>query len=275
MSNFRALNIAATGMSAQQKRVDTAANNLANSNTPGFKKSVAEFNELPYQTERAAGTGNQSEGEYYSQGIQYGTGVGIGATSINFAPGEGMERSKESLSLQIIDNTGNNFFVINLPNGEKAYTRNGQFTLDNEGRITTIEGYIVDPEAIIPTEIRDAITIDKKGVVQGKLQGDAAEAEPIEFGRLNFAKFINPQGLEQIGGSLFKATNASGEVIEGNAGDGDFAGISVKQGSLEASNTNSLATMTDLIKSQQVYSMNSKVIQTSERMLDDIVRIKG
>ena len=89
------------------------------------------------------------------------------------------------------------------------------------------------------------------------------------------AKFTNPQGLEQIGGSLFKATNASGEVIEGNAGDGDFSGVRIKQGYLEASNTNSLTTMTDLIKSQQVYSMNSKVIQTSERMLDDIVRIKG
>jgi flagellar basal-body rod protein FlgG len=92
---------------------------------------------------------------------------------------------------------------------------------------------------------------------------------------LNFAKFTNPQGLEQMGGGLFKATNASGEAIEGNAGDGDFSGIRVKQGYLESSNTNSLTTMTDLIKSQQVYSMNSKVIQTSERMLDDVVRIKG
>jgi flagellar basal-body rod protein FlgG len=275
MSNFRALNIAATGMSAQQKRVDTAANNLANSNTPGFKKSVAEFNELPYQTERAAGTGNQSEGEYYSQGIQYGTGVGIGATSINFAPGEGMERSKESLSLQIVDNTGNNFFVINLPNDEKAYTRNGQFTLDKDGKITTIEGYTVDPEVTIPVEIKDSVVINKKGEIFVKLTGNKDDEEPTELGRLNFAKFTNPQGLEQMGGGLFKATNASGEAIEGNAGDGDFSGIRVKQGYLESSNTNSLTTMTDLIKSQQVYSMNSKVIQTSERMLDDVVRIKG
>ena len=262
-------------MSAQQKRVDTAANNLANSNTPGFKKSIAEFNELPYQTERAAGTGNQSEGEYYSQGIQYGTGVGIGATSINFAPGDGMERSKESLSLQIIDNTGNNFFVINLPNGEKAYTRNGQFTKDNESRITTAHGYIVDPEVIIPTNIKDSVVINDKGIIQAKLAGDAEGAEPTELGRINLAKFINPQGLEQMGGGLFKATNSSGEAIEGNAGEDDFSEISIKQGSLESSNTNSLATMTDLIKSQQVYSMNSKVIQTSERMFDDIVRIKG
>jgi flagellar basal-body rod protein FlgG len=275
MSNFRALNIAATGMSAQQKRVDTAANNLANSNTPGFKKSIAEFNELPYQTERVAGMGDRSEGEYYSQGIQYGTGVGIGATSINFAPGEGLERSKESLSLQINDNTGNNFFVINLPNDEKAYTRNGQFTLDNEGRITTTEGYIVDPEVIVPLDRQDSVEITSKGIIRVKLKDDKDTDPATELGRINLAKFINPQGLEQVGSSLFKATNASGEAIEGNAGEGDFAGVKISQGYLEASNTNSLTTMTDLIKSQQVYSMNSKVIQTSEKMLDDIVRIKG
>ncbi|WHA04924.1 flagellar hook-basal body complex protein [Candidatus Bandiella numerosa] len=275
MSNFRALNIAATGMSAQQKRVDTAANNLANSNTPGFKKSIAEFNELPYQTERVAGMGDRSEGEYYSQGIQYGTGVGIGATSINFAPGEGLERSKESLSLQINDNTGNNFFVINLPNDEKAYTRNGQFTLDNEGRITTTEGYIVDPEVIVPVDRKDSVEITSKGIIRVKLKDDKDTDPATELGRINLAKFINPQGLEQVGSSLFKATNASGEAIEGNAGEGDFAGVKISQGYLEASNTNSLTTMTDLIKSQQVYSMNSKVIQTSEKMLDDIVRIKG
>ena len=275
MSNFRALNIAATGMSAQQKRVDTAANNLANSNTPGFKKSIAEFNELPYQTERAAGTGNQAEGEYYSQGIQYGTGVGIGATSINFAPGEGIERSKESLSLQIIDNTGNNFFIINLPNGDQAYTRNGQFTLDKEGRITTVNGYIVDPEVTIPTDIKDTVVINNKGEIQVKQAGDEDTAEPTTLGRINLARFINPQGLEQVGDSLFKATNASGDPIEGNPFEGDFSGVKIKQGYLESSNTNNLTTMTDLIKSQQVYSMNSKVIQTSEKMLDDIVRIKG
>ncbi|RST71569.1 flagellar basal-body rod protein FlgG [Candidatus Aquarickettsia rohweri] len=275
MSNFRALNIAATGMSAQQKRVDTAANNLANSNTPGFKKSIAEFNELPYQTERAAGTGNQTEGEYYSQGIQYGTGVGIGATSINFAPGDGIERSKESLSLQIIDNTGNNFFVINLPNGEQAYTRNGQFKLDNEGRIITANGYIVDPEVNVSPDAKDTIVITEKGEILVKLLGDENTADPNVLGRINLAKFINPQGLEQIGNSLFKATNSSGDPIEGNPFEGDFAGVKIKQGYLESSNTDTLTTMTDLIKSQQVYSMNSKVIQTSEKMLDDIVRIKS
>ncbi len=275
MSNFRALNIAATGMSAQQKRVDTAANNLANSNTPGFKKSIAEFNELPYQTERAAGTGNQTEGEYYSQGIQYGTGVGIGATSINFAPGDGIERSKESLSLQIIDNTGNNFFVINLPNGEQAYTRNGQFKLDNEGRIITANGYIVDPEVNVSPDAKDTIVITEKGEILVKLLGDENTADPNVLGRINLAKFINPQGLEQIGNSLFKATNSSGDPIEGNPFEGDFAGVKIKQGYLESSNTDTLTTMTDLIKSQQVYSMNSKVIQTSEKMLDDVVRIKS
>ena len=219
--------------------------------------------------------GDRSEGEYYSQGIQYGTGVGIGATSINFAPGEGLERSKESLSLQINDNTGNNFFVINLPNDEKAYTRNGQFTLDNEGRITTTEGYIVDPEVIVPVDRKDSVEITSKGIIRVKLKDDKDTDPATELGRINLAKFINPQGLEQVGSSLFKATNASGEAIEGNAGEGDFAGVKISQGYLEASNTNSLTTMTDLIKSQQVYSMNSKVIQTSEKMLDDIVRIKG
>jgi flagellar basal-body rod protein FlgG len=183
-------------MSAQQKRVDTAANNLANSNTPGFKKSIAEFNELPYQTERVAGMGDRSEGEYYSQGIQYGTGVGIGATSINFAPGEGLERSKESLSLQINDNTGNNFFVINLPNDEKAYTRNGQFTLDNEGRITTTEGYIVDPEVIVPLDSQDSVEITSKGIIRVKLKDDKDTDPATELVRINLAKFINPSSLK-------------------------------------------------------------------------------
>ena len=275
MSNFRALNIAATGMSAQQKRVNTAANNLANANTPGFKKSIAEFNELPYQIERAPGTGNQTEGEYYSQGIQYGTGVSIGATSINFAPGEGIERSKESLSLQIIDNTGNNFFVINLPNGEQAYTRNGQFKLDNEGRIITGSGYIVDPEVNVPTDVKDTIVINEEGEIQVKLLGAADTADFTSLGRINLAKFINPQGLEQIGNSLFKATNSSGDPITGNPFEGDFANVKIKQGYLEESNTNTLITVTDLITAQQVYSMNSKAMQISDKMLDDIVRIKG
>ena len=275
MSNFRALNIAATGMSAQQKRIDTDAQNLAHLTTPGFKKSIAEFNELPYQTERAAGMGNQSEGEYYAQGIQYGTGVGIGATSINFAPGEAEERSKESLSLQIVDNTGNNFFVVNLPNDEKAYTRNGQFTKNEDGVVTTIEGYIVEPEIKIPVGIKAPVVINEKGEAYVKLTDSKDGDEPTELGRIHLAKFTNPQGLERIGGGLFKETNASGEVIEGNAGESDFSGVRIKQGYLEASNTNSLTTITDLIKSQQAYSMNSKVIETSERMLDDIVRIKG
>lgn len=274
MSNLRAMNIAATGMTAQQKRVDVAANNLANANTPGFKKSVAQFNELEYQTERASGMGKQNEGEFYPHGIQYGTGVGIGATALNLTPGEGIERIGENLNLRIIDNTGNNFFVINLPNGEQAYTRNGQFTLDNEGRITTVQGYIVDPEITVPIQVKDRLEITERGDVQVKLIEDAPDAEPQILGRINLAKFTNPQGLEQIGGGLFKQTNASGEVIEGNPGEGDFSGVNIRQGYIEASNTNSLIEITDLIKSQQAYSMNSKVIQTAEKLLDDVVRMK-
>ena len=273
MSNFRAMNIAATGMTAQQKRVDVAANNLANANTPGFKKSIAQFNELQYQTERPHGVGKQNEGEFYPQGIQYGTGVGIGGTAVNFNPGENIN-TEDNLSWRIKDNTGNNFFVINLPNGEQAYTRNGQFTLDNEGRITTSQGYIVDPEITIPTGLKDKLVITNEGYIQVKPADNDPNAEPQILGRINLAKFANPQGLEQIGDGLFKQTNASGEVIEGNPNEGNFLGVGIKQ-ALEASNTNSLIEVTDLIKSQQVYSMNSKVVQTAERMLDDVARMKG
>ena len=275
MSNLRAMNIAATGMTAQQKRVDVAANNLANANTPGFKRSVAQFDELQYQTERAPGMGEKDEGEFYPQGIQYGTGVGIGATLINFRPGESIERAKDSLSWQIMDNTGNNFFIINLPSGEQAYTRNGQFTLDDEGKITTIQGYTVDSEITVPVERKENIKITNNGEVQVKLIDESDDAEPQVLGRINLAKFTNPQGLEQIGGGLFKKTNASGEVIEGNPNEGDFLGVMVRQGYIEASNTNSLTEITDLINSQQTYSMNSKVIQVAEKMLDDIVRMKA
>ena len=274
MSNLRAMNIAATGMSAQQKRVDVAANNLANANTPGFKRSVAQFDELQYQTERVPGTGKKEE-EFYPQGIQYGTGVGIGATSINFKPGESIERTKDSLSLQIMDNTGDNFFIINLSNGEQAYTRNGQFTLNDEGKITTIQGYIVDPEITVPVKRKEDVKITENGEVQVKSIGDPDDAEPQVLGRISLVKFTNPQGLEQIGGGLFKKTDASGETIEGNPNEDDFLGVTIKQGYIEASNTNSLIEITDLINSQQAYSMNSKVIQVTEKMLDDIVRMKA
>ncbi len=260
---------------ALNDELSITSNNMANANTPGFKKSVAQFNELPYQTERAAGMGKQTEGEFYPQGIQYGTGVGIGATSLNFTPGEGIDKTGESLSLQIRDNTGNNFFIINLPDGKQAYTRNGQFTLDDEGRITTIQGYIVDPEITVPLDMKDKIIITSNGKVQVKLADDEDTAEPQVLGQINLAKFTNPQGLEQIGGGLFKQTNASGEIIEGNPGEDDFSGVTINQNYLEASNTNSLTEITDLIRSQQTYSMNSKVVQTAERMLNDVVRMKS
>ncbi|MFQ3307378.1 MAG: flagellar basal-body rod protein FlgG [Candidatus Midichloriaceae bacterium] len=264
----RAMNIAATGMRAQEKNVDTSANNLANSNTTGFKKSVAQFTDLGYQTAKSPGDGSP-------EGLQFGLGTDVLANSINFTPGESISSEGNPLSLQIQDNNGSAFFVINLPNGEQAYTRDGRFTLNKEGVIVTLEGNVVEPQTEIQANLKDNIMIDSNGNIKIKTIGEEDDAEPQIIGQIALATFVNKHGLEQSGGGLFKATGSSGDTILGVAGEGDFSNVSVKQFYLESSNSNSLNDITNLIKSQRAYGMNSKVIQTAERMGEDLARMKG
>lgn len=268
----KAAYIAALGMVVQEKVIDTVANNIANANTTAFKNRVANSTELSYQTERSPGTGMEDEGAFYPIGIQYGNGVAIANTAINFKRGT-PEESNQPLSVMLEDSNKNpSFFVVNLPNGDQVYTRSGNFSLDREGRIVTIDGYILDPETTInnPTS---GPQIDPNGNIQYKPQGQVDNEQLITAGQFNLANFTNVGGLEAIGHGLYKATYAVGDITTGNAGDDNFQGVKILQYKLESSNTETVKEMANLIKANQTYTFNSKVLNASKQATDDIIRI--
>ncbi len=250
-----------TGFISLDKQLENSAANIANSLSGAFKKTVIQQSDLPYTIYRAPGSGNEAEGEYYAQGIQLGNGVNVVATKIDLTPGAPEERPGQPFSLAIQDNTGNAFFIVTLPNGEQAYTRDGAFQKDNQGYITTRQGYKISPEVIIPTNLRDTVEIDNEGFIKVKPMDDAPEAEPQILGRIQLAKFTNPSSLTQIGNGLYQANHSVGEIIEGEAGGDDFSGTSILQGYLEASNVNSVTEMMNTVKFSKNIGFLSKILE--------------
>ncbi len=248
--------VAATGMSSQQLNLDVIANNLANVNTVGFKKSRADFEELLYQEERIPGAASSPETQIPT-GLHVGLGVRPVATQKIFTEGN-MEQTANALDIAI---EGDGFFKILLPNGEFGYTRNGSFKLDRDGRMVTPSGNPMDPEITIPEDTR-SITISSDGIVS-VTQGDSDV--PTEIGNLELAKFINPGGMRPIGRNMYVATEASGDEITGVPGSDGLG--SVSQGFLEMSNVNVVEEMVNMIISQRAYEMNSKAIQTADEMI--------
>jgi len=251
---MRSLWSAASGMIAQQLNVDTIANNLANVNTAGFKKVRADFQDLLYQTMRAPGSA-AAEGVVMPTGIQVGLGTRLAATSPLFTPGM-MQQTGNPLDLCI---EGDGFFQIKLKD-ETAYTRAGIFKLDDQGNITTVEGDPLEPPLAIPAEAK---RIDISG--DGMVSVTMADGSQQQLGPIQLARFSNPAGLEAMGRSLFRATDASGEAQVGNPGENGVGRI--LSGTLELSNVQVVEEMVNMITAQRAYEANSRSIRIADDML--------
>lgn len=248
----RAMRTAATGMMAQQLNVDTIANNLANVNTTGFKRSKIEFQDLLYQTVRRSGiSGAQAPVE-----LQIGYGVRPVATQRIFSQGD-ITKTSNALDLSI---EGDGFFQIMRPDGTVCYTRDGTFKLSADGEIVTSDGFALEPELSLPDDTTD-IHITRDGVLSVLIAG---ETEAQEIGQIELAKFINPAGLKALGRNLFAATAASGDAMVGVPGTEGFGMLS--QGYLELSNVEVVEEMVNMIIAQRAYEISAKAVQTAEDM---------
>ena len=260
---IRSLWSAASGMRAQQMNIDNISNNLANVNTAGYKKSRVNFQDLMYETIKAAGTPN-SQGSIAPNGIQIGNGARTASIQRLFTQGN-FQQTDSPLDLLI---EGDGFFQIALPDGSTAYTRDGSFMRDGDGRMVTADGFPLYPEIIIPAEATKII-INNDGTVSVKLSG---QNEPEEIATLELARFSNTAGLSSAGRNLFKTTIASGAPIIGNPAIEGFGTIS--QGQVEMSNVQVVEEMVNMITAQRAYEINSKTIQASDDMLRTVSTIK-
>lgn len=254
---MQALRTAATGMSAQQLNVEVISNNIANMNTVGFKKQRAEFQDLLYQTIERAGSQSSDQGTVVPTGVQVGGGVKAGSVYRITHQGN-MTNTGGQYDLAI---DGRGFFQVMLPSGETAYTRAGNFSVNDQGQLVTEDGYLIEPAITMPADATDII-ISKDGQVQAKRPG---QTEQDVIGNLELATFVNEAGLEAIGDNLLKESAASGAPTVGAPGQ-DGVGV-INQGYTEASNVDSVSEVTALIVAQRAYEMNSKVITSADEML--------
>jgi len=251
-----ALWVSKSGLSAQNTRLTTISNNLANVSTNGFKRDRAAFQDLLYQIDRQPG-GQSSQNTELPSGLQLGTGVRVVATQKQFTEGN-IEVTEQALDVAV---NGRGFFQVLNPDGSISYTRDGQFQLNNAGQLVNAQGLSIEPAITIPDGTQ-TITIGLDGVV-GVV--DAATGTTTQVGNLTLADFSNPAGLEAQGGNLFRETAASGAPVQGEAGQGGFG--TLIQGAIEGSNVNVVEEMVNMIETQRAYEMNSKVISTVDQML--------
>jgi flagellar basal-body rod protein FlgG len=253
---MRALRTAASGMYAQQLSIDTISNNLANVNTNGFKKSQVEFQDLIYQTIQASHS-VRNLGTVVPAELQIGHGVKPVAIEKSFSQGSPINTSNP-LDLSI---EGDGFFQVRKPDGEIAYTRDGNFKRSPDGRMVTSDGYVLDPEIVFPEDTME-VAIDREGYVYVTVEG---RSESIELGQMELARFTNPAGLRSMGQNLYKETDASGIPILGVPGTDGFGDL--HQGYLESSNVEVVQEMVNMIVAQRAYEVSSKAIKTTEDML--------
>jgi len=253
---IRALWTAATGMEAQQVNMDVIANNLANVNSVGFKKSRADFQDILYQNIKPAGT-SAATGVEQPTGIQVGLGTRVAAVQKIFTTGD-ISETGNSLDVAI---EGEGFFQISRPDGKTVYTRAGAMKKDGTGRVVTSDGYPVYPEVVIP-ENASQLAISPYGTVEVMLDG---ENTPTEIGSFELARFSNPAGLQALGSNLYAETPTSGAPMTGTPGEEGFGTLA--QNFLEGSNVSIMEEMVNMIAGQRAYEINSKAIQTSDEML--------
>jgi flagellar basal-body rod protein FlgG len=262
---MRALRTAASGMAAQQLNVEVISNNIANMNTVGFKRQRAEFQDLLYQNVERMGAQSSSQGTVVPTGIQIGAGVKAG--SVYRITEQGTPSQTGNRYDMAIDGRG--YFQVNLPSGETAFTRAGNFAVNGEGQLVTDDGYAVNPAITIPQDAVD-VSISKSGQVQVITQGST---EPSIVGQLELATFFNEAGLEAVGDNLLMETAASGPATVGTPGAAGFGQI--LQGYTEASNVDAVSEISALIVAQRAYEMNSKVISTADDMLSVAAQVKS
>lgn len=261
---MKALNIAATGMHAQQTNVDVISNNIANANTTGFKAGRAAFSDMLYQSMQREGAAVGDGGGVRPVGVDVGLGV-QSAGVIRLHSQGSLRQTDNPLDLSI---QGKGYFVINQPDGGITFTRDGSFQLSPEGEMVTINGHEVDPGIAIPDDVLQ-VEVNAEGVVMAYMPDDV---EPVELGQLTMATFVNEPGLRTIGDNLFVETAASGEAMMANAGDAGMG--TIKQGWLEQSNVNVVEQITQLITAQRGYEMNSKTVRTVDEMMSAANQIK-
>jgi flagellar basal-body rod protein FlgG len=253
---MRSLAIAATGMNAQQTNVEVIANNIANINTTGFKRSRAEFTDLLYQAERAVGVPNRGGQDPIPEGAAIGLGVRTAAIR-NLHMQGALTQTGNKLDLAL---NGRGWFQVSGPNGDNFYTRAGAFNKNATGQIVTVDGYIVQPNMIIPQDASEVI-VNETGQVYVRI---GTQTTLQLLGQVTLANFTNEAGLDPLGGNLYRETTASGAPVLGVPGDPGFGAM--HQGYLEHSNVDPVKEITELIAAQRAYEMNSKVIQASDEM---------
>lgn len=260
---MRALSTSATGMTAQQLNLDVIANNLANVNTYGYKKSAAHFQDLLYQNLRTPGSSVGNGGQLPS-GTQVGLGVNVGATSRIFTQGT-LQSTGSEYNVAI---KGDGFFKILLPDGSTSFTRDGALDIDGQGRLVTSEGYPIQPEVIVPQD-KQTITISPDGTVSVTRAG---QSNSEDIGKLTLTRFVNPAGLQQLGGNLYQPTAASGDPVEGQPGQNGLGTMQHKM--IETANVEVVEEMIRMITVQRAYETNSKAVQTADEMLQGANNLK-
>lgn len=258
----RALYTAATGLSAQQFNTDIIANNLANVNTTGFKRTRAHFQDLLYQTVHLAGTPS-SVGTQVPSGVQVGHGSKVISTERLFTQGS-FRQTENQFHLAI---EGNGFFPILLQDGSTAYTRDGSFERDSQGQIVTHSGFLLQPQVTVDPQAVN-VEINQEGVVTQQLP----DGTLAQIGQIQLTNFVNPAGLQALGSNIFRATAASGAALTGNPGQNGTG--SLRQGFIEISNVNVAEELIDLIVAQRAYEVNSKSIQTQDSILATATNLK-
>ncbi|MGG7565029.1 flagellar basal-body rod protein FlgG [Rhodovulum sp. DZ06] len=261
---MRALRIAATGMQAQQMRVEVVSNNLANMNTTAYNARRAEFADLHYQQLARPGTVNAADGSLLPTGIQLGLGVRPAAVSMDVSQGA-VEATGGELDVAI---EGDGYIELVLPDGRSAYTRDGALKRTGEGVMVNSDGFELAAGITIPDETR-AISINAQGEVYAYFNDQVA---PQQLGRIDLVSFANDKGLEAIGGNLYLETEASGAP---NAGEPGVDGRgTMRQGFLEESSVDPVRQITELIEAQRGYELNAKVITAADQMLGATSQIR-
>ena len=253
---MRALWTAASGMQAQQLTLDVVANNLANVQTAGFKRSRVDFQDLVYETLQAPGAAS-AQGQEIPSGFQVGHGSRAVATQRLFIKGD-LQQTGNALDMAI---EGDGFFQINLPSGETGYTRAGTFKKNSQGQLVTSDGFTLQPQISIPQNATNVV-IGVDGIVSVTIAG---QSQPQQVGTIELTRFINPAGLQSQGRNLFLPTQASGDAITGSPGRDGFG--TLIQGFVEGSNVNVVEEMVGLITSQRAYEINSRAIHTADEMM--------
>ncbi len=254
---MKALQIAATGMMAQELNVEVISNNIANMRTTGFKRVRADFQDLLYQNMRRTGSSSSDTGTIVPSGIQIGVGVKTAATPRVMTQGNVIMSEKE-LDVAI---RGEGYLRVRLPDGRTAYTRDGSLERDNTGQIVTVDGYAIEPGIVIPENAR-SVSINSEGLVQAFV---GADSEPVDLGQLDLARFVNAAGLQPMGDNLFLETPSSGPeqvALPGSEGYGTLL-----QNYLEQANVNPVSEISDLIAAQRAYEMNARVISAADEMM--------